>query len=85
MLESIRIFCASLRNYFWIDPEDGIAVVNFEALLPALNRAANLQSLITELLTYEWLPVEGRDFRVTYETSAVNGALLESATFSPAN
>jgi hypothetical protein len=72
-------------HWFWIDPEDGIAVVNFHALLPVLNRAANLQSLVTELLTYEWLPVEGRDFRVTYETSAVNGALLESATFSPTN
>jgi hypothetical protein len=72
-------------HWFWIDPEDGIAIVNFDTLLPILNRAASLRSLVTELLTYEWLPVEGRDFRVTYETSAVNGALLELPTFSSAN
>jgi hypothetical protein len=72
-------------HWFWIDPEDGIAVVSFDALLPALNSGTNLRSLLTELLTYEWLPVEGRDFRVNYATAAVNGAVLESSTFSPAN
>ena len=72
-------------HWFWIDPEDGIAVVSFDALLPSLKRGANLQNLVAELLTYEWLPVEGRDFRVNYVTAAVNGALLESSTFSPAN
>jgi hypothetical protein len=70
-------------HWFWIDPEDGIAVVSFDALLPALKRSTNLQTLVTELLTYEWLPVEGRDFRVNYATAAVNGALLESSTFTP--
>ena len=72
-------------HWFWVDPEDGIAIVSFDALLPGLKKGANLQSLVTELLTYEWLPVEGRDFRVNYVTAAVNGALLESSTFSPAN
>jgi CubicO group peptidase (beta-lactamase class C family) len=72
-------------HWFWIDPEDGIAVVSFDALLPSLKRGANLQNLVAELLRYEWLPVEGRDFRVNYVTAAVNGALLESSTFSPAN
>jgi len=71
-------------HWFWIDPEDGIAVVNFDALLPALKKAINLKTLVTELLTYEWLPVEGRDFQVNYATVAVNGALLESSIFSPA-
>jgi hypothetical protein len=72
-------------HWFWIDPEDGISVVNFDALLPALKRGTNLQSLVTELLRYEWLPVEGRDFRVTYTTAVANGAVLESPLFSPAN
>lgn len=72
-------------HWFWIDPEDGIAVVSFDALLPALNRAVDLQGLVTELLTYEWLPVEGRDFRVDYATAAVNGALLESPNFFSCN
>ncbi len=71
--------------WFWIDPEDGIAVISFDALLPALKRGANLQILVTELLTYEWLPIEGRDFRVDYATAAVNGALLELPNFYPSN
>jgi len=71
--------------WFWIDPEDGIAVVSFDALLPALKRGANLQILVAEMLTYEWLPIEGRDFRVDYATAAVNGALLELPNFYPAN
>ena len=72
-------------HWFWIDPEDGIAVVSFDALLPALKKGANLQILVTEVLTYEWLPIEGRDFRVDYATAAVNGALLELPNFYPSN
>ncbi|MFZ2010850.1 MAG: hypothetical protein WAU76_12630, partial [Candidatus Sulfotelmatobacter sp.] len=72
-------------HWFWIDPEDGIAVVNFDAFLPALRRGTELQCLLTELLKYEWLPVEGRDFRVIYAPAIVNGAVLESPIFSPAN
>jgi hypothetical protein len=72
-------------HWFWIDPEDGIAVVNFDAFLPALRTGTDLQCLLTELLKYEWLPVEGRDFRVIYAPAVVNGAVLESPIFSPAN
>jgi hypothetical protein len=71
--------------WFWIDPEDGIAILSFDALLPALKRGASLQILVTEMLTYEWLPIERRDFRVDYATAAVNGALLELPNFYPSN
>jgi hypothetical protein len=71
-------------HWFWIDPKDGIAVVNFDVFLPALKKFTNLQNLVTELLRYEWLPVEGRDFRVSYATSSVNGAQFESPIFSSA-
>jgi hypothetical protein len=70
-------------HWFWIDPDDGIAIVNFEAFLPALRSGSDLNGLVTDLLAYDWLPVEGRDFRVDYATSAVNGAVIESASFYP--
>jgi len=70
-------------HWYWIDPNDGIAVVNLGVLLPALKKYTNLHGLVTELLKYEWLPVEGRDFRVTYATASVNGATLESPIFCP--
>jgi hypothetical protein len=72
-------------HWFWIDPEDGIAVVSFDALLPALKRGASLKALVDELLTYHWLPIEGRDFRVGYATVAVNGAVLELPNFYPSD
>jgi hypothetical protein len=71
-------------HWFWIDPEDGIAVVNLDALIPGLKKDANLQNVVTDLLRYEWLPVEGRDFRVNYAAATANGAVMESAKFSPA-
>jgi len=81
---NVHYLLVAWDHWFWIDPEDGIAVVSFDALLPALKSGTNLQSLITELLTYEWLPVEGRDFRVSYATVDVNGAVLEQCNFCPA-
>ena len=37
----------------------------------------------TELLGYEWLPVEGRDFRVQFDRAIANGAAIESEVFYP--
>lgn len=70
-------------HWYWFDPDDGIAIVNLGVLLPALKKHSSLQNLVTELLEYKWLPVEGRDFRVIYSTSSVNGAAFESPIFCP--
>jgi hypothetical protein len=72
-------------HWFWIDPQHTIAIVNFDALLPELKKDTNLQRLVSKLLRYDWLPLEGRDFRVSYTPAEVNGAVLESAMFSLAN
>jgi hypothetical protein len=82
---SIHYLLVVWDYWFWIDREDGIAVISFDAFLPALREGASLQILVTELLKYEWLPIEGRDFRVDYATTAVNGALLELPNFYPSN
>jgi hypothetical protein len=71
-------------HWYWIEPEDSIATISFEAFLPALKKSTSLQVLASELLKYDWLPVEGRDFRVTYAPADANGAVIESAIFSPA-
>jgi hypothetical protein len=36
---------------------------------------------MSDLLRYEWLPVEGRDFRVQYDTATVNGVSIQSEVF----
>jgi hypothetical protein len=80
---NLHYFLVAWDHWYWIDPNDGIAIVNFDVFLSALKKHKNLQNLVTELLAYEWLPVEGRDFHVSYATSSVNGSAFESAIFSP--
>jgi len=71
-------------HWYWVEPNDGIAIVNLGVLLPALRKYSSLQMVVAELLKYEWLPVEGRDFHVRYALSSVNGASFESPIFCPA-
>jgi len=65
----------------WMDVTDGIALVEFEAFAMALGAADDLHSAVEQLLTYDWLPVEGRDFRVQYDGVTVNGVRQESEVF----
>jgi hypothetical protein len=68
-------------HWFWIDPEDGFAIVDFQVFLTQFATSSNLQDTISDLLTYNWLPVEGVNFSVGFEPSSVNGATIESPTF----
>lgn len=70
-------------HWHWVEPSDGLAILHFEALLPALKKSTNLQATILDLLKYEWLPVEGRDFRVAYSRASANGAQIEAFKFFP--
>jgi hypothetical protein len=68
-------------HWTWMHATDGIAVVEFEAFAMALDAAGDLHSAVEQLLTYDWLPVEGRDFRVQYDGATVNGVAQESEVF----
>ena len=82
--DNLHYLLVAWDHWYWVEPNDRIAIVSFDAFLSALKKHANLNNLVTELLTYEWLPVEGRDFRVICATFSVNGAAFESPIFSPA-
>jgi hypothetical protein len=68
-------------HWCWVEPTDGIAIVEFEAFSSALARSGSLQSAVGDLLTYDWLPVEGRDFKVRYDGALANGVAIESEVF----
>lgn len=68
-------------HWTWMDVTDGIAIVEFEAFSMALDADGDLHSAVEQLLTYDWLPVEGRDFRVQYDGVTVNGVAQESEVF----
>lgn len=71
-----------VRDYWhWIEPDDSIAVLDFDEFLAQFRESTSLNDLMTALLSYDWLPVEGRNFSVDYTTTAVNGAMIESALF----
>ncbi|MGP8172955.1 MAG: hypothetical protein ACLP7O_00240 [Terracidiphilus sp.] len=68
-------------HWFWIDPEDSFAILDFQVFLTQFATSTNLQDTISDLLTYNWLPIEGVNFSVDFEPSSVNGAVIESPTF----
>jgi hypothetical protein len=68
-------------HWFWIDPEDSFAILDFQVFLTKFATSTNLQETISDLLAYNWLPVEGVNFSVDFEPTSVNGAVIESPTF----
>jgi hypothetical protein len=80
---NVHYLLASWDYWHWIEPDDGIAIVDFTALLAALNKGDDLHATIEKLLEYDWLPVEGRDFKVRPAISSTNGASIETMLFTP--
>ena len=68
-------------HWLWINPTDDTAIVEFEAFTKVMGGDKDLPSAARLLLTYEWLPVENRDFAVRYERATVNGVSMESQVF----
>ena len=70
-------------HWRWVEPQGGIAIVEFEAFAAVLRSSSRLDEAMNRLLTYEWLPVEGRDFDVRYHRATANGVSIESQVFYP--
>jgi hypothetical protein len=81
--EHVQYLLVARDHWPWVEPEEGIAIVEYEEFSTALGRTKNLWSVVGDLLSYEWLPVEGRDFTVRFETATANGVTLLSEVFYP--
>jgi hypothetical protein len=68
-------------HWLWIEPSVGVAIVEFEAFLRGVSGSPNLDEGIISVLSYDWLPVQDRDFSVTYETSMVGGVGIQAEVF----
>jgi hypothetical protein len=67
------------RDFFvWIDPAKGVPAIDYDAFSLMLTRHKNLAEGMSELLTYDWLPREGREFGIKYETFTVNSVGVET-------
>ena len=60
---------------------DGIWLAEFDALNWALHNSITLTDAIKRLQTYDWLPLEGRDFVVQFESGSIAGVTMEAESF----
>lgn len=60
---------------------DDLWLAEFDALAWALGNSCNLKDCISKLQTFEWLPVEGRDFVVEFESATLAGETIECENF----
>jgi hypothetical protein len=67
--------------WYWVEPSDNFVLFDFDVFLKTYKTSSNLHELVTELLRYDWLPTEGKDFRVEYTSSSLNGVSVESPEF----
>jgi hypothetical protein len=56
-------------------------LAEFDALVWALRESESLAEAVRKLQGYEWLPVEGRDFYVRFESSTLAGVAIETEGF----
>ncbi len=69
------------RDFFlWLDSHD-LILADYEVFKEAVAKTADLAGLIDKLRAYEWLPVEGKHFRVAFDPVGLNGVTVESETF----
>jgi hypothetical protein len=68
-------------HWLWIEPADGITIVEFDVFVAALGKQGGLHSTMGDLLHYDWLPIEGRDFTVRFDTATVNGISIDTQAF----
>jgi hypothetical protein len=79
--EQVHYLLVARDHWRWVEPRSRVAIVEFEPFARALQRAANLGAAVGELLTYDWLPVERRDFRIQEDRAEANGVTIQSPVF----
>jgi hypothetical protein len=79
--ERVHYLLVARDHWRWVDPDDEIASVQFDAFARILTRSSDLRVAMDELLRYDWLPIEGANFSVRFESAAANGVSIESEVF----
>lgn len=79
--EQVHYLLVARDHWRWVEPRGRVAIVEFEPFARTIERVASLREAVGELLTYDWLPVEGRDFTVQNDRAEANGVTIESPVF----
>ncbi len=76
--KSVYYVLVPLDYFVWVDPGRGIPVIDYDPFSRMLTQHRNVAEGMEELLAFDWLPMEGRDFGIKYETFTVNGVSVET-------
>jgi len=68
-------------HWIWVAPTAGGVIFTYDAFTASIIRSARLTDALDDLLTYDWLPIQGRDYTVKYDKSYANGVEIETETF----
>jgi hypothetical protein len=68
-------------HWIWVEPDDHTVILNAEEFLDAASRKQNLHASLSDLIRYDWLPVEGKDFNVHFDRANVEGVQIETEVF----
>jgi len=79
--ERVYYLVVARDHWLWVEPTEDSAIVEFDAFSTALGRSGSLRAAVEDLLKYDWLPVEGRDFSVQFDRAMTNGVAIEFEAF----
>jgi hypothetical protein len=79
--DNVQYAVIARDHWIWVVPTADVAIFTYDAFTASLTRSARLKDVVDDLLTYDWLPIEGRDYTVKYDKAYANGAEIEMETF----
>jgi hypothetical protein len=81
---NVQFMLIARDHFVWLDPTNGYPVVEHETFKKLIREASDLRNAVDQMLTFDWLPIENRDFEIRYEGARANGVLIETEIFYPA-
>lgn len=79
--ENVHYAVIARDHWIWVPQSDDGAIFTYDAFTASIGRSSGLQNAVDDLLTYDWLPLEGRDYRIAYDKSFANGVEIETETY----
>jgi hypothetical protein len=79
--DEVQYAVVARDHWIWVPQSLNGAIFTFDAFTASISRSAALKHALEDLLTYDWLPIEGRDYTVRYDKSYSNGVEIETETF----
>lgn len=78
---AVHFGLVGLEHLVWSDTGPRQFIVEYDTLKKELLEASSLDIAISRLKSYDWLPIEGSDFELRFESAAVNGVTIEGQSF----